>query len=227
MKPPSRRYRWLALAGIVVVATSSPARGQDPSSSRERPAQNAPANAATAETPPFWLAGVVITPAQRSAVLAVLDDARREVGFTTLREGESFGGYRLVAVEPGRVLLERGDARFAVPVGRPKGAADTSARGGAGPAFIPGPQRPTPDVPYAGPQVIRGAGPITSDGSGGAGLEPPAQNILQRLLESPQFQQRIEEMRQRRSDRARQDNQALPEPPAEAATAKPPQRTPQ
>lgn len=225
MKPSSRRHLWLALACLVVVAMSSPTHGQDTSSSQEGPVQNAPANVATAETPPFWLAGVVITPDQRSAVLVVLDDARREVGFTTLREGESLGGYRLAAVEPGHVLLERGDARFAVPVGRPKSAADTTARGGSKPAFIPGPEKPTPDVPYTGPQVNRGVGSVTSGDGGGAGLEPPAQNILQRLLESPQFQQRVEEMKQRRLDRVQPDNQAPPDPPA--ATTKPPQRTSQ
>ena len=210
---------------------SSPAQGQDASSSQKSSlgnidgteVQNAPANVATAETPPFWLAGVVITSTQRSAVLVVLDDARREVGFTTLREGESLGGYRLAAVEPGRVLLERGETRFAVPVGRPKGAGDTNARAGSGPVFIPGPERPTPDIPYTGPQVNRGAGPVTSGDSGGAGLEPATQNILQRLLESPQFRQRLEDMRQQRLERARPDSQAPPEPPA--ATAKPPQRT--
>jgi hypothetical protein len=117
----------------------------------------------------------------------------------------------LAAVEPERVLLEQGGAQYSVPVGRPQppGAPNATTRSRSGPIFIPGPNKPTPDAPYTGPQA---SGPE----------QEAAQNVLQRLFENPQFQQSIEEMRpilQQRSDRVRQDNQAAPDPAS--APAKP------
>jgi hypothetical protein len=93
--------------------------------------------------------------------------------------------------------------------------ATVNAQGRPGSIFIPGPNKPTPDAPYTGPQA---SGPE----------QEAAQNVLQRLLENPQFQQRIEEMRpilHQRPDRVRQDNQAVPDPPP--ATAKPSEGKPQ
>jgi type II secretory pathway component PulC len=188
--------RWLVLVGLVVAGTCSSVRAQE--------------TVQMAKTPPFWVAGVVITPTQRSAVLVVLDGSRREVGVATLREGESIEGYRLAGVEPERVLLEQAGTQYSVPVGRPQpnGAPPVNARARPGPIFIPGPNKPTPDAPYTGVQVNP-----ESEAS---------QQALQRVIESPQFQQTIEEMRpilQQRLDRVRQDNQAAPDP--SSATPKP------
>ena len=232
--PRSRGRRWLALAWLVVVGTSSGVHAQDTSSSRndstgtEGPAtvQAAPADVATAGAPPFWVAGVVIAPAQRSALLVVLDDTRREVGVVTLREGESYGGYRVAAVESARVLLEQNGAVFPVPVGRPytgpKGVPDVSARPGSGPIFIPGPDKPTPDLEYTGPQVRRGGGNAPSGGAGGTSPDPEAvDNFLQRVFSNPQLQQKIEERRpiiREKLERARQDGQVSPDAPSPTPT---------
>jgi type II secretory pathway component PulC len=193
MSLSSRGQRWLILAGLVTAWTCSTVHAEDVAQARS-------ATVAKPETPPFWVVGVVITSAQRSAVLVMLDDARRELGVTTIREGESLGGYRLTAVESDRVLIEQGGVQRSVPVGRPhqgsKDAPDASARKRP-PIFIPAPNTAT-----------------------GVPMEPAAQDALQRLLESPQFQQRIEEMRpvlMQRLDRVKQDNHAQPDPPAPAA----------
>jgi hypothetical protein len=200
---------------------SSGAHAQHPSSSPE-PVQVAPDATATPGAPPFWLAGVVITAAKRSALLVVLDDMRREVGVITLREGESFGGYSVAAVEPSRVLLNRGGVVFPVIVGRP----DTGPKGmpHAGPRvpiFIPGPDKPTPDLEYTGPQVKRDQGNAVSGGASGPPPDPEAvQNFLQRLFSHPQIQQTVEEIRpvmRQRLERARQDGQEAPAVPAEAS----------
>ena len=185
----------------------------------------------TAEIPPFWVAGVVITPDRRSAVLVMLDDGRREVSVTTVREGESVAGYRLAAVEPGHVVLERGEVQFPVAVGRPhtgpKGVPATG-RTGLPPIFVPGPDKPTVDVEFARPRGRPEPRPVPSDDSAVGAAQPEAMpDLLQRLLDNPQFQQRMEERRaimQQRMERARPDNQ--PQPDAPAATAKPSQRTP-
>ncbi len=217
---------------------SSGVHAQGTSSSREATGnenptavQTAPGAATTVGAPPFWLAGVVITPAQRSALLVVLDDTRREVGVITLREGESFGGYRVAAVEPSGVLLEQSGVVFSVVVGRPytgpRGTPDVGPRAGAGPIVIPGPDQPTPDLEYTGPQVKRGQGNAVSGGAGGNSPDPEAvQNFLQRLFSDPQLQEKVEEMRpiiRQRLERARQDRQGPPDAPA--PTSKPPQET--
>src|SRR5688572_11610486 len=151
MTPRSVHRRWPALLGLVLIGTSSVVHAQSPSSSPE-PVQATPA-AATPDAPRFWLAGVGITSAQRSALLVLLDDARREVGVLTRREGESFGGYRVAAVEPSRVLLDRGGVVVPIVVGRPNTGPGMPLAGPRVPIFIPGPDKPTPDLEYTGPQV--------------------------------------------------------------------------
>lgn len=129
----------------------------------------------------------------------------------TLREGESYGGYRVAAVEPTRVLLEQNGAVFPVLVGRPytgsKGAPDVSPRAGSGPIFIPGPDKPTLDLEYTRPQVTRGQGNAASGTAGGSPPDPEAlRNFLDRLFSNPQLQQKVEEMRpmiRQRMERAR------------------------
>ena len=173
----------------------------------------------------------MITAAQRSTLLVVLDDTRREVGVITLREGESFGGYRVAAVEPARVLLEQSGTVFAVGVGRPhtgpRGAPDVNARAGSGPIFIPGPDKPTPDLEYTGPQVTRGQRSATSGGDGGTSPELEAvRNFLERLFSNPRLQQKIEEMRpaiRQQLERAKQDGQSPPD--ALAPSVKAPEGT--
>jgi hypothetical protein len=161
-------------------------------------------------------------------MLVLLDDRRREVGVVLLREGESFDGYRLAAVEPARVLLEQSGTLFSVPVGRPlpapKGAPDGGPHAGSGPHFIPGPIKPTPDLEYKGPQVRRGAGSGESGEVGGPSPDPGAlQNFLERVFSHPQLQQKVEEMRpniRQSLEGAAQDRRTPPDAPAQ--TLKPP-----
>ena len=150
------------------------------------------------------------------------------MGAILLREGESFDGYRLAAVEPARVLLEQSGTLFSVPVGRslpaPKGVPDIGPHAGSGPHFIPGPVKPTPDLEYKGPQVRRGAGSAESGEGGGPSPDPVAlQNFLERLFGDPQLRKKVEEMRpniRQSLERAGQDRQAPPE--ISAQTLKPP-----
>ena len=234
MSRGSRRRRWVALAWLVVVGMSSGVHAQDTSSSRDDSTGNegaaavqaGPAAIATVGAPPFLVTGVVIAPAQRSAMLVVLDDRRREVGVILLREGESFDGYRLAAVEPARVLLEQSGTLFSVPVGRPlsgpKGPPDVGSYAGSGPHFIPGPIKPTPDLEYNGPQVRRGAGSGESGEVGGPSPDPGAlQNFLEGLFSHPQLRQKVEEMRpniRQSLERAGQDRQAPPDTSAQTLT---------
>ena len=161
----------------------------------------------------------MITAVQRSAVLVVLDDARRDVGVIALREAESYGGYRLATVAPDRVLLERDGAVFPVVVGRPyagrKGTPDAAPRA----FFIPGPDKPTPDVPYTRSPLKGGA-----DSGASAAVPPdaaPSENapdpealrtFLERLFSHPLVQQKMQELRpiiQQSLERARHDGERM------------------
>jgi hypothetical protein len=215
MSRRARGRRWVALAGLVLAGLSGPASAGDTREERPATAQVAPIPVAVGPAPPFWVAGVVIGPARRSAILVPLDDARRELGVVTLHEGESYDNYRLVAVEPARVLLEQDGAVLALGVGRPysgpRGAPEPGTRP-TGPIFIPGPDKPKPDIEYTGPQVRR------SQGSGSSGVttetapdSEQVQNFVERLFSHPQIQQQIEEIRpvvRQKMDRARQDGGA-------------------
>jgi hypothetical protein len=116
--------------------------------------------------------------------VVVLDDARRDVGLVTVREGEDYGGYRLASVESDRVFLERDGTVIAVPVGRPS----ADSRGAPNPPrptffFIPGPDMPTPDVPR---DQARREGALSDPAAPPKGLDPEALRMLfDRLSDAP------------------------------------------
>lgn len=176
---------------------------------------------AAVAAPPFWVAGVVITQTQRSAVLVVLDEARRDVGVITLRQAESYGGYRVATVESDRVLFEREGTVFPVVVGRPyagpRGAPDSAPRT----FFIPGPDKPTPDVPYTRPEGRA----VPSDAPSGDAPDPEALGkFLGRVFNHPLVEQKLQEMRpaiEQSLERARQDGQGAPAAPAPNAPPAP------
>ena len=187
-------WRWVVLTCLVGVATSPWANAQ---SLNEGATPARTATVATAEEPPFWVAGVAITSERRSASLVLLDDTRRrEVGVVTLREGESYGDYRLALVEPSGVQLERNGTVFSVPVGRPhagpRGRATTAPR----PIFIPGPDTPPHDpgfVPAEASRRVRQFNP-----GAGSGTDPNPQTVpidLEQLFSNPMTQQTLDEMR--------------------------------
>jgi type II secretory pathway component PulC len=118
LSPLRRGGRAAAAAGFVALALTGPLSAQDapaPGAAAPRPTPGAAADAG----PPFLVTGVVITPARRSAMLVVLDESRRQAGVVTVREGESYEGYRLAAVEESGVVLERNGTQFPMVVGRP------------------------------------------------------------------------------------------------------------
>jgi hypothetical protein len=168
---------WLAVLGTAAIVHAQSALPQPPSNAPASPpaVQSSPAGGVTAPTPPFWVAGVVLTAERRSAALVVLDDARRDVGLVTVREGESYGGYRLASVESDRVVLERDGTVTTVPVGRPLVQSGAAPEGARRFFFIPGPDKPTPDIPAD--QVQREPG---RDPSAGAPSDAavPANRVL-------------------------------------------------
>jgi type II secretory pathway component PulC len=212
----SRSLRRWASVGLIVLGTSCGVQAQE----------GVPV---TGGEPPFWVAGVVIGAEKRSAILVMLDSGRRDVGHMTLREGESISGYRVAGVEPDRVLLERGGSVFSVPVGQPK-TGPTGALGVAGrrPVFIPGPDKPTPDLEFKKDETRRRQRGGSSGVPAGADRPDPqairdpeaAQDILQRVFGNPRLQQRLDESRpiiRQRLEREREErSQGVP---ADAAPA--------
>ena len=217
MSPRSQGRRWLILAALTVAAMPSWTDAQGPPVSNPGAVQTAPAPGATTETQPFWVAGVVITSAQRSAFVVVLDDRRRDVGVVTLREGESYGGYRVATVEADRVLFERNGTVVPVVVGRPSD--------GRRPFVILGPDKPTPDVPYARPERKGKADAVPAPRGNVPNAQAPDPDVLKNTLEAltdhPQFQQRMQERRpliQRSLELSPQDSQAAPQAPPASPT---------
>jgi hypothetical protein len=224
--------RGVALAWLVVLGMSSEAQAQGvslpPASNGAGGAlavQASPSsNGVAVGVPPFWVAGVVITSARRSAMVVVLDEKRREVGVVTLREGEAYGGYRVATVEPDRVLFEQNGTVVPVIVGRPyagpKGAADAPSRPKF--FFIPGPDKPTPDLEYSGPPGRYGAqGGVSDAPSANSPDIEVIQNLLERVFSDPGMQEQIPKMRptMQQLERVRQDR--LPEVPATGSNTPP------
>lgn len=187
---------WVALSGSVVLALTA-AHAQETSGGAPA-ARVAPAPLAPDAAPPFWIAGVVIGPERRSAILVPLDAARRELGILTLHEGQSYGDYWLVTVEPAGVLLEANGTVVSLGVGRPysgpRGAPDAGGGAAPGPIFIPGPDRPKPDLEYTGRQVPRGSASPAWTGERPTEAEH-VRDFVERLFSAPQVQQQIEEIR--------------------------------
>ena len=221
--PGARRHlrRLTALAWLVVLGTASGAHAQSPAAPpAAKSAATVEGAPAAAAVPPFWVAGVVITESRRSAVVVVLDETRRDVGVVTLREAESYGGYRLATIEADRVLFERDGTVFPVVVGRPYagpgGTSDAAPRA----FFIPGPDKPTPDVPSTRRPFKGGA----ESGATAAAPDPASESapdpealgkFLERLFGHPLMQQKMQELRpaiQQSLERARGDGQTPPGP---------------
>lgn len=205
--------RW-ASVGLIVLGTSCGVQAEE----------GVPV---TGGDPPFWVAGVVIGAEKRSAILVMLDSGRRDVGHMSLREGESISGYRVAGVEPDRVLLERGGSVFSVPVGQPKtGPPGAPGVAGRRPIFIPGPDKPTPDLEFKRDETRKRQGGGSSGVPAGAAdpraiLDPEAaQDILQRVFGNPRLQQRLDESRpiiRQRLERERQERSQ--DVPADATPA--------
>ena len=97
----------------------------------------------------------------------------------------------MAGVEPDRVLFERGGSVFSVLVGQLK-TGPTGAPGVAGrrPIFIPGPDKPTPDLELKRDETRKRQGGGSSGVPAGAARSDPqairdpeaAQDILQRRL---------------------------------------------
>jgi hypothetical protein len=217
-----QRHR-LILAGLVVAWTVAPSHAQTPSvtsppsAGTTKPATSdpAPKTSATPQPAPFWVAGVVITAAQRSAFLVLLDEARRDTGVVQLHQGESYGGYRLANIEPDRVMLERDGAVFPVVVGRPyagpKGAQSPSPRR---PIIMTNPEKRDVDI-EAQDRAIHGSDETTiTPGPPGDAQDAEARSVLERLINHPAFQRAMERRKsgmQGQPSGARPDGQGTPQ----------------
>jgi len=201
------RGRWpVVLCWLVILAMGGGAHAQQAASPSNQDGasptiEGAKTNVAVADKPPFWVAGVVITPAQRSAFLVVRDDTRRDTGVVTLREGQSYEGYRVRAIDADRVHFDRNGVETSVVVGRPADAPGSVPDAVRRPFVILGPDKPIPNIPATGRSLKRGEGSRAAPLPQGSASESPAPDpevlgkIFDALSNSPQFQQRMEEQR--------------------------------
>jgi hypothetical protein len=187
-----RARRRAALAWLAGLALGIPAHAQE--TGLAAPAAPTPAAVVSATGPPFWVAGVILGADRRSAVLVPLDEARRELGVVTLHEGQRYDGYRVVAVERDRVLLEASGTVVSLGIGRPSAGPDAAGPVTRGPIFIPGPDKPKPDLEYTGRQAPRGVALPAGVGERAPDGEH-LRDFVERVFGHPQVQQQIEEIR--------------------------------
>jgi type II secretory pathway component PulC len=78
--------------------------------------------------PPFLVSGTIVSPPTRIALIVILDEQGKAVGEVKVHEGDTVKGYRVVKIDPERVLFERdgqpspirvGNAHHPVPVNAP------------------------------------------------------------------------------------------------------------
>jgi len=102
---------------LLVLAMAVPAWSGEPAPS---PAREGPDRAAL---PPFHLAGTVVAPPAKMALIVQGDEA----GGQWIEEGETIHGYRVVSIEERQVTFERDGQTVVVILGRPGGAFQPAA----------------------------------------------------------------------------------------------------
>jgi hypothetical protein len=203
-----------------------------------------------ASGPEWFVTGTILAPPTKAALVVGMDQEGRETGSVRVNEGETVGGYRVIAVEEDRVSLERSGQLFTVRLGR-----SLPSPGRDAPPTPPGevtPGTPDPELARGGrPVAVTGAspsrglarvvGPDRSPRPDADELRHTVQPALEALRDHPRFRQKMEQVTpvlQRRLEESRaagSDPHAdRPDAPAQSARAArpaapvhaPPQRGP-
>ena len=189
-----------ALALFIALAAGAPAFAAGDGQPTTPSAGSPGANPAVRAAPPATLlvAGVILAPPTKAAVIVTLDRDGRETASVRVNEGEIVDGYRVAAVEPDRVFFEGSGQTFAVRLGRPlppasapKGPTETTEQA---PTASPGRGRPRIRRVPAG-TVAPSAGPEQSPPPNIDELRKKAQPVLDALRNHPGLRQKFEQMR--------------------------------
>jgi len=175
-----RRVVWaVALSGLLLVVGVSAWAGE------EGRKGNTPEAAVPPHAPPLLVAGTLISPPTRIALIVILDEQGKATGERKLHEGEDVNGYRIARIHQDMVYFERDGRTFPIRVGNNRQPVPTTIN-------VVTPYERKKDKP--------------------ANLVPPPDDIedikkqtetfVERLRESPEFQKGLEEMRRRLRERS-------------------------
>jgi type II secretory pathway component PulC len=175
-----RRVAWaVALSGLLLLVGVSAWAGE------EGPSANLPSAAVPTHTPPLLVAGTLISPPTRIALIVILDEQGKAMGERKLHEGEDVNGYRIAKIHRDMVYFERDGRTFPIRVGNNR---------------------------HPGPTTINVVTPYERKTEKPATFIPPPDDIedvkkqtetfMERLKERPEFQKGLEEMRRRLRERS-------------------------
>jgi hypothetical protein len=183
--------------GIPVVAADEVRQTTAPAGSEE---ERAAVRAASGPT--LLVAGTILAPPRKAAIVVTVDQDGRETGSVQVNEGDTVDGYRVTAVEPDRVLFEAFGQTFTVRLGGPlppTAAAAPYKQTETTPTAIPAPEPArVRRVPAARDASSRSAAAVGQDRSpppNADELRAKAQPLLDALRNHPLFKQKLEQVR--------------------------------
>jgi type II secretory pathway component PulC len=178
MRP--RRVVWVgALSGLLLLVGVSAWAGE------EGPIGNSPAAAVPTHVPPLLVAGTLISPPTRIALIVILDEQGKATGERKLHEGEDVNGYRIAKIHQDMVYFERDGRTFPIRVGNNRQTIPTTID--VVTRFERTKEKPANFVPP--PDDIED-------------IKKQTETFMERLKESPEFQKGLEEMRRRLRERS-------------------------
>ena len=176
---PRRVVCAVALSGLLLLVGVSAWAGE------EEHKGDSPEAAVSTHVPSLLVAGTLISPPTRIALIVILDEQGKATGERKLHEGEDVNGYRIAKIHQDMVYFERDGRTFRIRVGNNR---------------LPIPTTISIVTPYEGKKEKP------------ANFIPPPDDIedvkkqteafVERLKESPEFQKGLEEMRRRLPERS-------------------------
>jgi hypothetical protein len=192
----------IALLGALVLGLPAAAADEVRPTTEPAGTEEAKASAPAASGPTLLVAGTILAPPRKAAVVVTLDQDGRETGSVQVDEGDTVDGYRVTAVEPDRVSFEGFGQTFTVRLGGPPPAAATGAPSTpteATPTAIPTRERARGGrAPAVTGALSRGSAAVGQDRSpppNAAELREKVQPLLDALREHPRFRQKLEQVR--------------------------------
>jgi hypothetical protein len=176
---PRRVVCAVALSGLLLLAGGSAWAGE------EGHKGNSPEAAVPTHAPPLLVAGTLISPPTRIALIVTLDEQGKATGERKLHEGEDVNGYRIAKIRQDMVYFEKDGRTFPIRVGNNRQPVPTTIN--IVTPYERKKEKPTNFIPP--PDDIED-------------LKKQTETFMERLKGSPEFQKGLEEMRRRLRERS-------------------------
>jgi len=176
---PRRVVCAVALLGLLLLAGVSAWAGEEGNKG------DSPAAAMPTHAPPLLVAGTVISPPTRIALIVILDEQGKATSERKVHEGEDVNGYRIAKIHQDMVYFERDGRTFPIRVGNNRQPIPTTIN-------VVTPYERKKDKPA---NFIPPPDDIED-------VKKQTETFMERLKESPEFQKGLEEMRRRLRERS-------------------------